>query len=90
MGGGNKVPIKVQDKVTSTGGELVPNLLLLGWLSRTAKTRFSNSNNSTDKASVITTSQGIRIAALGGQYDPASYSSPKYASIRVWMAVNLN
>ncbi|KAG8839834.1 hypothetical protein FRB91_006781 [Serendipita sp. 411] len=32
-----------------------------------------------DKASVINTSQGIRIAALGGQYDPASYSSPKYA-----------
>lgn len=32
-----------------------------------------------DKATVITTSQGIRIAALGGDYDPASYSSPKYA-----------
>ncbi|KIM33244.1 hypothetical protein M408DRAFT_14068 [Serendipita vermifera MAFF 305830] len=32
-----------------------------------------------DKASVVMTSQGIRIAALGGQYDPASYSSPKYA-----------
>ncbi|KAG8812364.1 hypothetical protein FRC17_002060 [Serendipita sp. 399] len=32
-----------------------------------------------DKASVINTSQGIRIAALGGQYGPASYSSPKYA-----------
>lgn len=35
-----------------------------------------------DKATVITTSQGIRIAALGGGYDPASYGSPKYVSKR--------
>jgi hypothetical protein len=33
-----------------------------------------------DKSSVITTSQGIRIATLGGAYDPASYDSPKYVS----------
>lgn len=62
MGGSSKIPAKVQEKADRTGGELAPNLLLLG------------------KAAVITTSQGIRIAALGGVYDPASYSSPKYAS----------
>jgi hypothetical protein len=30
MGGEHKIPVKVQEKAASTGGELVPNLLLLG------------------------------------------------------------
>ncbi|PVG04244.1 hypothetical protein CPB86DRAFT_747588 [Serendipita vermifera] len=61
MGGEHKIPEKIQEKASETGGEITVNLFLL------------------NKSTVITTSQGIRIAALGGQYDPASYSSPKYA-----------
>ena len=30
MGGEHKIPVKVQEKAAMTGGELVPNLLLLG------------------------------------------------------------
>ena len=30
MGGEHKIHVKVQEKAASTGGELVPNLLLLG------------------------------------------------------------
>ncbi|KAI6150609.1 CwfJ C-terminus 1-domain-containing protein-like protein [Pisolithus tinctorius] len=66
MQGDNPLPEDVIKKYADTGGELCKDVFLL-------------TNNFADKSALVTTIQGLRIACLGGIYNPDVYGSSEAA-----------
>ena len=66
--GQNELPGPVQEIISSTGGEVVENLVFLGTCS-------SYSMLTPGKSNVLTTAQGLKIGCIGGAYDQPLFLS---------------
>ncbi|KAG8864844.1 hypothetical protein FRB96_003430 [Tulasnella sp. 330] len=80
MQGDCPLPRSIVNKVASTGGQICSNVLVVGEASQLANRAVRSVNvvtlAGTGKTNVLRTSQGLRIAWLGGVYDKAIYDNP--------------
>lgn len=80
MQGDQPLPDRVIEKFAKTGGELCKDVFLLSECS-TSEHYSRCIDVSADKSGIITTANGLRIACLGGVYDPSIYSSVETAPV---------
>uniref|UniRef100_A0A8H7Y5J6 CCHC-type domain-containing protein n=1 Tax=Psilocybe cubensis TaxID=181762 RepID=A0A8H7Y5J6_PSICU len=78
MQGDQPLPAKVVEKFAKTGGELCKNVFLMSMFS-SFPFFVSIEHVRTGKSGIITTANGLRIACLGGTYDPAIFGSAEAA-----------
>jgi hypothetical protein len=81
MQGNHPLPERVIEKFAKTGGELCRDVFLLG--DSGPFNCLSLTNILVGKSGIITTAHGLRIACLGGTYDPSIYSSAEVAPVCV-------
>ena len=85
MQGECPLPTIVVEKFAKTGGELCKNVFLM---STFMKNYISSSRSDIfvhlGKSGIITTANGLRIACLGGTYEPNIYGSAEAAPVRVF------
>jgi hypothetical protein len=86
MQGNHPLPERVIEKFARTGGELCQDVFLLGKHSDLSG-YLCCSDTSAGKSGIITTAHGLRIACLGGTYDPSIYSSAEAAPVRVPLGI---
>ena len=81
MQGDHPLPEPVIEKFAKTGGELCQDVFLLGeHFSPFGHLRCTHT--SAGKSGIITTAHGLRIACIGGIYDPDIYSAAETAPVR--------
>jgi len=61
----------VEEMISGGNPEIAPNLIYLGELLR----KETTTADATGKSNVLTTPQGLKIAAVGGIYDANQYDS---------------
>ena len=88
MQGERPLPTVVIEKFAKTGGELCKNVFLMSMFMKTIST-----NSRVDiscilgKSGIITTADGLRIACLGGTFEPNIYGSAEAAPVRVFLVL---
>jgi hypothetical protein len=81
MQGEHPLPERVIEKFAKTGGELCRDVFLLGeHYSPFGHLRCTHA--SAGKSGIITTTNGLRVACIGGIYDPDIYSAAETAPVR--------
>ena len=86
MQGECPLPTVVVEKFAKTGGELCKNVFLMS----TFMENYISSSRSDifvhlGKSGIITTASGLRIACLGGTFEPNIYGSAEAAPVRVFL-----
>lgn len=79
MQGDQPLPEVVLEKFRKTSGELCKNLFLLSNV--TPETPCFPLTSLIAKSGLLTTAHGLRIACLGGVYDPHVYASSEVALV---------
>ena len=79
MQGEYPLPEHVIEKFAKTGGELCKDVFLLSEQCEFIQSQFFDVL--VDKSGIITTAHGLRIACVGGIYDPNVYSSAEAAPV---------
>ena len=83
------MPTAVVEKFAKTGGELCKNLFLMSTFMKNYISLSSRSASDTfvhlGKSGIITTANGLRIACLGGTFEPDIYGSAEAAPVRVFL-----
>ena len=84
MQGECPLPTVVIEKFAKTGGELCKNVFLM---STFTKNIYISSDIFVHlgKSGIITTENGLRIACLGGTFEPDIYGSAEAAPVRVFL-----
>lgn len=75
MQGELPLPTSVIEKFAKTSGELCHNVFLLGEYCLLNYERYGLTCESTGKSATFTTAEGLRIACLGGTYDPKIFEA---------------
>jgi hypothetical protein len=85
MQGECPLPTVVVEQFAKTGGELCKNVFLMSTFMK-----YCISSSRSDifvhlgKSGIITTANGLRIACLGGTFEPSIYGSAEAAPVRVF------
>ena len=85
MQGEYSLPTVVVDKFAKTGGELCKNVFLMSTFMYIVSTVEVTSRIYLGKSGIITTANGLRIACLGGTFEPDIYDSAEAAPVRIFL-----
>ena len=86
MQGECPLPTVVVEKFAKTGGELCKNVFLMStFMKNDIYSSRSDIFIHLGKSGIITTANGLRIACLGGTFEPNIYGSAEAAPVRVFL-----